>query len=476
MSHYDTIIIGAGMSGLAAGIRLAYYDQRVCILERHTMIGGLNSFYRIGGRNYDVGLHAVTNFSSKGARKGPLARLLRQLRFSWDDFSLSPQIGSTIAFPGVSLRFNNHFEFFRSEVHRNFPAEKDNFARLTETVIDYDDLDERAMNRSARSVVSEIIKDQLLVDMLFCPLMFYGNARENDMDFAQFSIMFRSIFMEGLARPWAGVRVILKNLVRRFKQLGGELRLRAGVDRMEVESGRVSRVILDDGTQIEGDRILSSAGWFETMRMCDGQQPPATEPAAAGAGQLSFVESVSVLDAEPRELGCDRTIVFFNDSQKFQWKKPDDLVDVRSGVICCPNNFAYQQPLGDGLVRITALANFDRWKILTAEAYQAAKHAWHDKMVESAVRFIADFRPHVVATDTFTPTTIRRFTGHENGAVYGAPEKRWSGTTHLKNLFICGTDQGFVGIIGAMFSGIVMANRHLLKIGQDDGDAASTRP
>ena len=69
----------------------------------------------------------------------------------------------------------------------------------------------------------------------------------------------------------------------------------------------------------------------------------------------------------------------------------------------------------------------------------------------------------IVATDMFTPTTIRRFTGHDNGAVYGAPEKHWDGTTHLKNLFICGTDQGFVGIIGAIISGISMANRHLLK-------------
>ncbi|HEX4147629.1 MAG TPA: NAD(P)-binding protein, partial [Pirellulales bacterium] len=84
---YDTAIIGAGLSGLAAGIRLAYYNQRVCILERHTTIGGLNSFYRIAGRNYDVGLHAITNFTSKGARKGPLARLLRQLRLQWDDLA-----------------------------------------------------------------------------------------------------------------------------------------------------------------------------------------------------------------------------------------------------------------------------------------------------------------------------------------------------------------------------------------------------
>ena len=98
---YDTIIIGAGMSGLAAGIRLAYYDQRVCILERHYTIGGLNSFYRLRGRDYDVGLHALTNVTPKGTKTGPLARLLRQLRMRWDDFAIAPQLGSEIAFPGV---------------------------------------------------------------------------------------------------------------------------------------------------------------------------------------------------------------------------------------------------------------------------------------------------------------------------------------------------------------------------------------
>ncbi|MEZ6109951.1 MAG: NAD(P)-binding protein [Pirellulaceae bacterium] len=66
---YDTIIIGAGMSGLAAGIRLAYFDRRVCVLERHYTIGGLNSFYRLNGRDYDAGLHAVTNFTPAGAKK-----------------------------------------------------------------------------------------------------------------------------------------------------------------------------------------------------------------------------------------------------------------------------------------------------------------------------------------------------------------------------------------------------------------------
>ena len=82
------------MSGLAAGIRLAHFDQRVCILERHYTIGGLNSFYRAAGRDFDVGLHAVTNFTEKGSKRGPLPKLLRQLRLRWDDFQLAPQVGN----------------------------------------------------------------------------------------------------------------------------------------------------------------------------------------------------------------------------------------------------------------------------------------------------------------------------------------------------------------------------------------------
>ena len=127
---YDTIIIGAGMSGLAAGIRLAHFGKRVCILERHSAIGGLNSFYRQRGRTFDVGLHALTNYAPKGTRSGPLARLLKQLRLAWEEWALAPQLGSAIAFPGATLRFSNNFELFEGEVRRVFPREIDNLRRL----------------------------------------------------------------------------------------------------------------------------------------------------------------------------------------------------------------------------------------------------------------------------------------------------------------------------------------------------------
>ncbi|MCA9167124.1 MAG: NAD(P)/FAD-dependent oxidoreductase [Planctomycetales bacterium] len=463
---YDTIIIGAGMSGLAAGIRLAYFDQRVCILERHNTIGGLNSFYRLRGRDYDVGLHAVTNFTPRGTKKGPLARMLRQLRFRWEDFALSPQIGSAVRFPGVELLFGNGLELLEAEITRAFPEQADNFRQLLGQIIDYDDLDEEAHSRSARAVVSATITDPLLVEMIFCPLMWYGNAREHDMDFGQFCIMFRSIFMEGLARPLAGVRLILKNLVRRFRELGGELRLRSGVERIHVENGRAVGVVLDDGRELMGRNVMSSAGWVETMRMCDHiPRDKQIEP-----GQMSFIESISVLDRKPQDLGHDRTIVFYNDSEKFHWcKPPDELCDTRTGVICSPNNYLYgdadraDQVLPDGIVRITTIANFDRWNSLSEDEYRLQKLRWYDRAVASSVQFMPDFRSHVVDTDLFTPKTIRRFTWHDNGAVYGAPDKLLDGTTDIENLFVCGTDQGFVGIIGSIISGISVANRYCLK-------------
>ena len=119
---YDTIIIGAGMSGLAAGIRLAYYDQRVCILERHYTIGGLNSFYRLRGRDYDVGLHALTNFTPKGTKTGPLARLLRQLRLRWDDFAhrAAARLGDRLSRRAAAVRQRRRT--LRDEVAWAFPA------------------------------------------------------------------------------------------------------------------------------------------------------------------------------------------------------------------------------------------------------------------------------------------------------------------------------------------------------------------
>jgi phytoene dehydrogenase-like protein len=439
----------------------------------------LNSFYVRGGKIFDVGLHALTNYTPKHIR-GPLTRLLRQLRLTWDELSLAPQLGSAIMFPGVTLEFSNDFSLLESQVDRHFPKQKDGFRRLVAALADYGQMGQPETAGSARQFVSGLIDDPLLVEMLFCPLLFYGSAREHDMDLGQFSVLFRSIFLEGFARPPAGVRWLLDKFVRKFRLLGGELRLRTGVRHILARNGRADGVVLDDGTELEARTVLSSAGWPETLRMCgegggrrSGTEAPAVpsgrtltealSPLSIPAGGMSIIESISLLDRRPRDLGLDRTIVFYNDSDKFHYERPAEAADLRSGVICAPGNFTSAEPPADAMVRLTALANYDRWASFDGPTYRREKQLWYDRITASAVRFVPDFRSAVTETDVFTPVTLRRFTGHDRGAVYGAVEKRYDGTTHLKNLFLCGNDQGLVGIVGTVLSGIGIANKYLLK-------------
>lgn len=470
-SHYDAVIIGAGMSGLAAGIRLAHFGKKVCIFERHNAPGGLNGFYSIAGRKFDVGLHAMTNFVPPGVKGTPLTKLLRQLRIDRDEFALCPQKQSKIAFGPrgeTALRFTNDFAVLDAEVRERFPHEAEGWSRLVQLVRTYDDVSLDAQPRSAREVVAQHLRDPLLTDMLFCPVMYYGSAQERDMEFGQFVIMFKALYLEGFARPLDGVRVIIRVLLEKFRQAGGERRMKCGVARIVERDGRAATLILDDGSEITADHVISSAGFAETMRLCE---PARTADADANTGQLSYAETISVFKSAPGTWGWgDDTIIFFNDSPHFAYERASEPVDLRSGVICFPNNFAYPDgvDLPEGLVRVTCLANFDRWANLPEEAYQAGKRRWFDAIQRSARRFLppvddAALAAQLVTTDMFTPRTVKKFTGHLNGAIYGAPQKIRDGRTHLRNLYLCGTDQGFLGIIGAMLSGISMANYHVLQ-------------
>ena len=459
--HYDVIIIGAGLSGLAAGIRLSHYQKRVLILERHGLPGGLNSWFRRGGRQFDVGLHAVTNFAGPENRQAPLNKLLRQLRFRREDLDLCEQGFSTVEFPGRTLRFSNEFADFEASIAAAFPMQIDGFRRLVDRIKATESLSLQAVPVSARAVLAGYLTDPILVDMILEPLMYYGSAEADDIEFNQFCIMFQSLFLEGFWRPAAGVRPLLEMLVARYKENGGELRMRCGVKSLRTDGDLVTAVELDNGEVLTASSVLSSAGAAETFRLCE----PAPEQAASQPlGALSYVESIFVLDCSPASLGVLPTITFFNNHDHFDYRSPAGLVDYRSGVLCAPNNFkipAEKQP--EPCLRLTHLANYAAWDVLPAEAYAAAKQ----EVLKRQLAFLETRAPgvsgHVVATDLFTPLTVTRFTGHLNGAIYGSPAKLRDGRTHCRNLFVCGTDQGFLGIIGSMLSGISITNAWLLR-------------
>lgn len=455
---------------MAAAVRLAMFGKKVVLLEKHYVVGGLNSFYARKGRKFDVGLHALTNYPSPSSGKSsPLLKLCRQLRLPIEELNLLPQSSSRITFGNQSLKFNNDFEYFLSQVADHFPQSIDSFEGLLKKMKEFPAYSVDAAELSTRSIIAESGIDPLLGEMLLCPTCYYGSARANDIDFPTFIMLFDAIFKQGLSRPELGIRSILDPLTKKIKQMGVERRMNCAVKSIITEKNLATKVILESGEIICADKIISTCGIRETEDLLN---LPVNKQENAETGKFSIIESIRVFDGHPTDFGWDETVIFFNESEQFDYGCPDSLVDQRSGVICMPDNYGPSKKAEEAKLRVTHPANFSKWSSLPQNEYQAQKINWERTILEGAMYYLPkgnDLLNSLIKqtrmTDTFTPTTIKRFTSHLNGALYGSPTKLRDGSTKIKNLFLAGTDQGYVGIVGAMLGGIAIANNQILRAG-----------
>ena len=465
---YDVAIIGAGLSGLSAALRLAMFDKKVLLLEKHYVVGGLNSFYAKGGKKFDVGLHALTNYPSEDSgKKSPLLKLCRQLRIPLDSLQLKEQSFSRIMFPEKEIQFSNHFPSFLTEINEKFPKSSDAFGKLLKKMEEFPAYSVDAPELSTRGILKDSGIEPLLAEMLLCPTCYYGSAQHDDIDFPTFVMLFDAIFRQGLARPEQGIRAILDPLCQRLKELGVERRMNTGVSKFHVRDDQITEIELESGEYVIADQIISTCGVIETESLLSSDYQSESQ---SKTGDFTIIESISVMQGKPRDLNWKETVVFFNDSAKFDYVCPKDPVDLRSGVICIPENYNSANDPTDFKLRITHPANFSYWSSLSNEEYVNEKEKYEDLIFQNGLRHISnkqeskdEIASRILLRDTFTPKTIKRFTSHENGTLYGSPTKSRNGSTKLKNLFLAGTDQGYIGIVGAMLGGIAVANNQILR-------------
>lgn len=132
-------------------------------------------------------------------------------------------------------------------------------------------------------------------------------------------------------------------------------------------------------------------------------------------------------------------------------------------MICFPDNFQGLEKEECFQIRNTNAANYALWKAATPAEYTTLKQQWTHAAISNAEDVIGPYSENVIYQDSFTPLTVERFTRKAEGAIYGSPLKIRDGKTPWPNLFIAGTDQGYLGIVGAMLSGVTVINQHILS-------------
>ncbi len=455
---YPLLVIGGGLSGMAAAIRAARFVPNVLLLEKHSRPGGLNSYFYRNKTLFETGLHAITNYAPPEAKTAPLNRLLRQLKLKRKDFSFCQQYRSEVTFLNSgSLLFSNDFNLIKTEIQEKFPHCITTFQKLLD-FLDTQNPFTPSPFRSAKKTVTEILGDKLLAEMLLCPLMYYGSSHENDMDLNQFVIMFQAIYREGMFRPKTTIKDFLDHLISHYQSLGGTIRKNSNVVKIIHKNRKTYGVELNSGEVIECDHILSTIGYDETQKLISNE-PATTLP------RMGFIETIYQVKADRHlKLPLDKTIVFFNNAEKFSYKRPESFVDYSSGVICFPANFDGIERKPYFEIRATHLANYSKWKTISADknAYADLKGISSRKTLTCLQNIVGNFSSNIVYENTFTPITIERYTAKIDGAIYGSPVKVKDGNIGFSNLFLAGTDQGFLGIIGSMLSGVSVINQHIL--------------
>ncbi|MDC0670847.1 phytoene desaturase [Nannocystis radixulma] len=277
MSEQDrVIVIGSGLGGLAAAIRLRARGHEVLVLEAMEQPGGRAAVFEQDGFSFDAGPTVVTAshlFDELWALVGRERRDYVQF-VPVDPFYrvLFPD-GARFDYVGDEARLVAQIEQFE-------PRDVDGYRRLAAEArrifdIGYTELVDRPFDRfgdmlkivpdlvrlgcwrSMYEWVSRSIRDERLRQVFtFQPLLIGGNPFRAPAIYA---------LIHWLERKWGvefavgGTTAIVKAMVRLLGELGVEVRVGAPVAEIEVEGGRAVAVRTEAGERLECGAVVSNA-------------------------------------------------------------------------------------------------------------------------------------------------------------------------------------------------------------------------
>ena len=283
MRPLNVIIIGAGLSGLACGIRLAAEGCRVKILEKNSFAGGSLGTFEVNGFQFNTGAEIITApflfdqlFECAGKHRIDSIKFLEvdpifQAIFpSRNRFSFYKNPNETIQLNGLFsdadlIGFKNFSEASSSifdEVFFDYcgsPVDETTFSLRSNLWF-------RRLNaqQSCQELADKFFRSPELKQFFgFWPLLGGGNPRQESHLFRLVSQLFQRW---GAAVPEGGMENLVNAIVSLFSASGGEILFNTEVSEIQIFNKTVSGVRLKDGGILQADLVISAADTAATYR------------------------------------------------------------------------------------------------------------------------------------------------------------------------------------------------------------------
>ena len=451
---YDVIVIGAGLAGMTVANTLARSGHKVLLLEQHSKLGGLATWFRRpGGQIFDVSLHGFPVGMVKSCRRYWNAAIadsivqLKRIRFDNPMFSLVTTFDRADFTRMLTGRFQVPVEnvsgFFDAARNMNF----------------YDD----QATTTGRFLEKYFPGRPDVVRLLMEPIT-YANGSTLEDPALTYGIVFSNFMSKGVYTFQGGTDRLVGLMRDEMIERGVDVRTSSKADKI-LAPGRKLQAVSVGGEVIKCKAVVSNANLLGTIFNLVGEENFDDDfIEQARAVRLNNSSTQVYIALRPGEMIDQETcgdLLFASTAAQFR----TDLLLSRN-ITSRTYSFYYPRtrPGSDRCYVVASTnASYGDWAALAADDYQAAKSQLIETTLDDLGRFVPDVRAKLDHVEAATPLSFERYTLHLAGASFGTKFEGLAVSRGLPERVPGLYHAGSVGIImsgwlGAVNYGVIVAN------------------
>ncbi len=487
--HYDLVIIGAGISGLSTGCMWLKntHNKKTLLLEKNSYPGGYVTAFKRDGYIFETtqltpDVVNILDYLGIDIRLKQYTGTFMRRIVVGDDGSTSEY-----KIPSGSEAFTEYlcgiFKDDAGKIRRFMEYSISMFAQVRKLKVIPTLKDKLVTPFIAPKVVANLnrtytglldkfgIKTPALREVLETFSAFSGVPSSRASAVLTAGAMLSS--MNRCYRPYGFYDELPSKMAEKFQELGGELYLKAEVERIAVDSGRVTGVKLKDHDGlISADRVVTTVDPMLAMKTLVGVEHLPSP----------YVERLNRTIMSPSSLNISLGLDDGIDMASMDLDYPYNVVSTGLGTteklfdgflsgreafsedcfhaaVVCPS-------LTTGMKNTVIIRGvpmgpnrWTEWRGKDPGRYAEEKERWGDYFMNIIEKyFVPGMKKHVVVKDISTPATYARYSGSPTGSIYDMAAlvtqfgpKRLPMMTPIKNLY---QPKFAHGIYGGMMNGV----------------------
>lgn len=454
---FDTIIIGAGLSGLLCGAYLSKKGQRICIIEKNSKIGGAIQVFKRKNEWFDTGMHFFG-----AVNEGQIQNELFKIFGINDIFEIKNVDTFKFSHKGKEYIIPIGFENYKNQLLYYFPDEKDAIekylAKVKEVIenITVENLMKGFKinpnhGKGIFNFINNITKNKELRDVLAFNNILYGG--EKDKSSVYIHSVINGSFLQSAGMLKKGSLDFLESVKTKIESLGGEFVNSQKISKFIIENDKITSCVSENGTKFYAKNFISTLHPKLTLELTDTKLIKKfyrKRIAELPNSTSTFLMYILMKENSFKHLD---TPVFFSETDDI-WNLQNSYLFL-TPVACKNKKYAKQ-------VKIMSEMSFDLVKDMQkskahqrTEYYNKFKKQKAEEILNSIEKNFPGFKNKIDTYYTSTPLTYKDYTGTPEGSSYGIindfnfPVRSMLPViTKVKNLFLSGQSINFHGMLG----------------------------